>query len=286
MRDHEAFLRVLKQNSGDYSRCITGACRMLPHLSRKDVIQHARWDAERNDLLLKKRVAIKEWRTKQDAIRNRRANDAAVMEAPSSRLVKMQEKVRKADERRFRDEQRYELENWWREKADEVDIMRAQRAKEEAERDRKKRAERALQVAKKEAVQLYRQQKLLEIEARRAKEEEERKASSSSVVRREERKRAAEKLKMLQQHDMNFVQQRREALASAKKAAAEREARQRHLAQKLGFTAERDASRLLRMTKAQAERAKPVDDEEKATRTLAPAPRIQHKIIPTWRRGL
>ena len=262
---------------------------MLPHLSRKDVIQHARWDAERNDLLLKKRVAIKEWRAKQDAIRNRRANDSAVTEAPSSRLVKMQEKVRKADERRAREEQRRELDNWWREKADEVDIMRAQRAKEEAQRERRKRAERAVQLAKKEAVQLYRQQKLLEIEARKAREEEERKASSSSVVRREERKRAAEKLKMLQQRDMNFVQQRREALASAKESAAEREARQRYLAQKLGFTAERDASRLLRMTKAQAERAKSVDDGddvEKATRTLAPAPRIQHKIIPTWRRGL
>ena len=128
---------------------------MLPHLSRKDVIQHARWDAERNDLLLKKRVAIKEWRAKQDAIRNRRANDAAVTEAPSSRLVKMQEKVRKADERRAREEQRRELDNWWREKADEVDIMRAQRAKEEAQRERKKRAERAVQLAKKEAVQRF-----------------------------------------------------------------------------------------------------------------------------------
>ena len=286
-RDHHTFTRVLSQNDGDYSRCVGGACRMMPHLSRKEVIRHARWDAERSDLLLKKKVAIKQWRSRQESVRSGRMNDIAVTESRSSRLDKLQEGVRRANERQFREDQRRQLEEWWREQADEVELRRSKRAQQEAEEKRKREVERAVHRAKKEAVERYKLEKQKEIEERKLKESDEIQDPVSKTLRREEKKRSAERLRVMQQRDLNYVQQRRTAIDASKNAAVERADRQRILARKLGFTAERDSSRLLRRTQSLVQRAKPSNEEEEsAKKVFAAVPRIQHKIIPSWRRDL
>lgn len=213
-------------------------------------------------------------------------NEMHVTETPTSRLARMQTEVRMANEKRFRHQQKRDLENWWREKAIEVENMKEIRNKKEAESDRKRQAVRAAQQAKKEAVLLYRRQKLQEIEDRKKLEEQER---INSIISREERKQNALRIQMLQEKDMNFMQQKLSAIQSRKDAKAEREARQKVLASKVKFTAEKDTSRLFRKTQTLIHRAKPETEAEKQAKVLNSVPRvqlIQHKIIPSWRQGL
>lgn len=248
------------------------------------MIRHARWDAERNDLCLKKKVAVKEWRLKQDEMRLKKLNEEAVTETPAARLAKMQEKVRKADQKRFREEQKHELEAWWREKAEEVEMMRVKRQQEEEAQQRKRQAQRANQLAKKESIYLYRQQKIQEREERARKERLE---AAATIIRTDDRRRNAEQLKILQQRDSDYVQHKLSLAKSAQEERAKKEERQKMIAQRLGFTADRDTSRLLRKTQCLMQREKPVDpDVEESKKMFAPVPRIQHRIIPTWRRDL
>ena len=255
----------------------------MPHLSRKDIIQHARWDAERNDLLLQKHVAIKKWRMKQDEIRLRKLNEDAVTETPAARLAKMQEKVRKEDEKRLRQEQKRALEAWWKEKAEEVEVLRLKRMQQEEAKRQRQLAERAAQQARKDSVYLYRQQKIQEIEERKRKEMAE---AAASVIRADDRRRTAEQLKLLQQRDNNYIQNKLSLANAAKEERMKRDERQKMLAQKLGFKADRDSSRLLRKTQSLIQREKPVDPDVEQSKMFAPVPRIQHRIIPTWRRDL
>lgn len=69
-RDHSKFKKLLDKSGRDYSRVVEAAVVEFAGLyDRREVIQHARWDAEHEDLLLRKRDAIARWRAAKEAER-------------------------------------------------------------------------------------------------------------------------------------------------------------------------------------------------------------------------
>lgn len=93
-RDHGKFRKLLDKSARDYSQVVELAVAEFAGLyDRREIIQHARWDAEHEDLLLRKRDAIARWRAGKEAeraaVRARvRCQDAHAAEAAGSRAAR------------------------------------------------------------------------------------------------------------------------------------------------------------------------------------------------------
>lgn len=61
--DHREFVRLLRMHRGDHAATIRACCEnAIGGLDRLDIIAHARWHARREELAIRKRLAIQEWR--------------------------------------------------------------------------------------------------------------------------------------------------------------------------------------------------------------------------------
>jgi hypothetical protein len=81
--DHMEFLRVLKQHRGDYSATVISCCDSMLGFDRLDIIAHARWHANYEELAMRKKLALVNWRQSKEI-----AAEAARKEASSQIAVK------------------------------------------------------------------------------------------------------------------------------------------------------------------------------------------------------
>jgi hypothetical protein len=88
--DHARWRRCLSRANSNYGAAVLLAAEELAAfgIERQEVIRHARWDAEREDLLLKKKAAVQRWRSGQQEAA------AAHREALASEIQRAEEATR------------------------------------------------------------------------------------------------------------------------------------------------------------------------------------------------
>lgn len=64
--DHKEFLRVLQKHKGDYAATVLDCCERMVGFDRLDILAHARWHAQHEELAIRKKLAIQEWRRRRE----------------------------------------------------------------------------------------------------------------------------------------------------------------------------------------------------------------------------
>jgi hypothetical protein len=65
--DHQEFVQLLRANRGDYAATILHCCeKVLGGFDRLDIVAHARWYSRYEELAMRKRLALQEWRQVKD----------------------------------------------------------------------------------------------------------------------------------------------------------------------------------------------------------------------------
>ena len=75
--NHHEFIRVLRRCRGDYSEAVLACCEQMVGLERLDIIAHARWHSMYEELAMRKRLALQEWRQRKDVAEAARRHAAA-----------------------------------------------------------------------------------------------------------------------------------------------------------------------------------------------------------------
>ena len=65
--DHAEFLKILKACKGDYSAVVLRCVDCMIGFERQDIIAHARWHAQYEEKLFRKKAAVREWRESKAA---------------------------------------------------------------------------------------------------------------------------------------------------------------------------------------------------------------------------
>ena len=293
--DHARWRRCLSRANMNYGAAVLLAADELAAfgIERQEVIRHARWDAEREDLLIKKKAAVQRWRSKQQEAA------AAHREALASESKRAEEALRAkqaAEAAAARAKEKEALKEWRERKrvAEEAGRMAKEAAREIDAQERAERA-RALkrERAERDARNALRQQARAEA-AERARVEAEAAAAAlipsgppaSAAEKRAERERLAAA-------SLAAATKRREAAAAKDKALDERKARQvaaaerlaakRRLAQGKPAEVAADPTRLTRATKAHTSR---VESDKGAGPLFDTRPAVmylQHRATPSWR---
>jgi hypothetical protein len=77
-------VRVLKAHRGDYAATVLACCDAMVGYERLDIVAHARWHAQHEELALRKRLALATWRQSRDAAAHAQRASAADAVAPGA----------------------------------------------------------------------------------------------------------------------------------------------------------------------------------------------------------
>ncbi|KAK9814260.1 hypothetical protein WJX72_003050 [[Myrmecia] bisecta] len=280
--DNAEFERILAACRGDYSHATLVAYDEMVGFSKADIIAHARWHAEYTDLAVSKRIAIAEWRCRRDAERAALAAQASV--GPASAQQAQAEREESEQEQRLqREYQKQALSEWKAAKQEEERAALEGRRRVREEAQQAKEAERAAkQAANKAQLEDYRKQKMAE---QRRAEQAAAEAAAAKVT-----PVAPEALQRLQERN-EALMRRREELATAKaREQAEKAERLEKLRQEVAGQIEArvkpDPQRLLRPTSAQQIRKVAAEEGGHAPRQSGFIRNVQHRAVPSWRKGL
>ena len=292
--DHARWRRCLARCNMNYGAATVMAADELAAfgIERAEVVRHARWDAEREDLLRKKKAAVRAWREKQrdDAAAQREAADAEMRAEEEARKRKAAERAAAARER-----EKAALREWKaRKREEEANVAEASAAAAEAEKAARVARARELkrERAERDARNALRAQARWEMQeaARKASE-----AAAEALIPSAPKQTAAEakaERDRLAAKALESATRRREAAAAKDEALKAREARQKAAAEKLrerrrlaeGFTS--DLSDPHRLTRATASHALRVASEREAKSMFDATPAVQylqHRATPAWR---
>lgn len=64
--DHKQFLRVLHSHKGDYAATVLECSERMVGFDRLDILAHARWHSQYEELGIRKKVAIQTWRQRRE----------------------------------------------------------------------------------------------------------------------------------------------------------------------------------------------------------------------------
>ena len=64
--EHKDFLRLFQRSGQSYTRVLSVCMAQMPHLSRQEIVEHCKWDAEHKNLLMRRRQAIQAWRERKN----------------------------------------------------------------------------------------------------------------------------------------------------------------------------------------------------------------------------
>ena len=292
--DHARWRRCLARCNMNYGAATVMAAEELAAfgVERAEVVRHARWDAEREELLRRKKAAVRAWREKQrdEAAAQREAADAEMRAEEEARKRKAAAAAAAARER-----DKAALREWKaRKREEEANAAEARAA--DAEAEKAARVERARELkrerAERDARNAVRAQARWEMqEAARAAAE----AAAEALIPSAPKQTAAEakaERDRLAARALESATRRREAAAAKDEALRAREARQKAAAEKLrerrrlaeGKTS--DLSDPHRLTRATASHALRVASEREAKSMFDAAPAVQylqHRATPAWR---
>lgn len=77
--DHKEFLRVLQSHKGDYATTVLECSERMVGFDRLDILAHARWHSQYEELAIRKKLAIQAWRQQRQEearVKRERAEDA------------------------------------------------------------------------------------------------------------------------------------------------------------------------------------------------------------------
>lgn len=85
--DHKEFLRVLQNHKGDYATTVLECSERMVGFDRLDILAHARWHSQYEELGVRKKLAIQAWRQQrqEEAKAQRERAEDAVEGRPGSR---------------------------------------------------------------------------------------------------------------------------------------------------------------------------------------------------------
>ena len=296
--DHSRWRRCLARCNMNYGNAVVLAAEELAPfgIERAEVVRHARWDAEREELHEARKAAVAQWRTTQrEAERSKR-------EALDDTMRAREVSARREREERFnarRLEEKARLAEW-REK---------KRSEEEAASAARREAERAAVAARAEAARVKKKERE-EREARNAARAQARweaaeaaraaaEAAAEALIPKAVDVSAAEakaERDRLAQRALETAKKRREAATARDKALSERLERQKAAAEKLaarrrlaeGRSEEvaADPDRVTRATAAHAMRVAS-DRPDRGLFDSRPAVQyVQHRATPSWTSGV
>ena len=296
--DHSRWRRCLARCNMNYGNAVVLAAEELAPfgIERAEVVRHARWDAEREELHEARKAAVAQWRAEQrEAERTKR-------EALDDTMRAREVSARREREERFnarRLEEKARLAEWREKKRSEEEAALA--ARREAERVAVAARAEAARVKKKEreereARNAARAQARWEAaEAARAAAEAAAEALIPKAVDVSASEAKAERDR-LAQRALETAKKRREAATARDKALSERLERQKAAAEKLaarrrlaeGRSEEvaADPDRVTRATAAHAMRVAS-DRPDRGLFDSRPAVQyVQHRATPSWTSGV
>lgn len=83
--DHKEFLRVLHSHKGDYAATVLECSERMVGFDRLDILAHARWHSQYEELAIRKKLAIQAWRRQreEEARAQRKRSEDAVGIGPA-----------------------------------------------------------------------------------------------------------------------------------------------------------------------------------------------------------
>lgn len=281
--DHAYFKKALTRCGHDYARTTEVlATEMAAVFSRGEVIAHARWDAEHEDLLIRKRMAIQRWRAEKEKLQAEQLQ-AGLQAVAATTMAAVPRKATAAETSEEREEQRRALEAWRAERKAKADELERARVEQEAAAAEERRRVRAA--------------KLKESQKRQAAEEEaarQRQAAVAEALAGQSRPRSAPqfrsrptaaelaKLKAMHERDLLLAARRTAAVGACKEksSAKARRLEQLRVQRKPSApAAPRDPARLLQPTAAVAAR---LLAEDGPGQLFAERPVHVPRIVPSW----
>ncbi|XP_068103342.1 coiled-coil domain-containing protein 112 [Hyperolius riggenbachi] len=273
--DHQSFLKVWTKHKGKASY-LEEALAYLPSRTQEDVQQHEAWYQEFLFLDEKKKEAIQKWKSRkqQEKQEMSKIQDKTKVLTEFEKQHKEEVQKQKLEEEKRKRQQ--EIEAWKRQKEIEAAAKLEVQLKEEEELQRKQRKERQRQLEVKLVVEEHvrtrkEQDDFLRLE-REMREEAE---------REEKRRLAALEIYRFQERDQRKIEEKTQEKMAKEEEVKEKEKRLAKLKEKVEVHAERDPSRLCKLTKGWEERCK-----DTGPTGTAPLLHIPHRAVPSWRQGL
>ena len=298
--DHEMFMKQLKAAGGDYSAVVARASERLAHIPKQDVIAHARWHAEHEDLLAERRAAIQRWRLRRDMARlgSKRGNrDRAFGLGPmatniapesddSDDLAAIAEaELRAREERELAAEvKRAEVRAWKAEKAArDRDAMEEQK-RLDARRAQAARASKEANAVRRAAALEYRARREAAAAARKAEE-----LVKADAARAARPKLTKEDAMRMHERDLRMVERKAASKAAKREEEQERARRLERMAASVRSEVDKkvvaDKGRVLRPTSAQARRVEALHDRDRGLFNDGTVNVRHHEVraTPSWR---
>ena len=282
--DHAYFKKALARCCHDYARTTEVlATEMAAVFSRGEVIAHARWDAEHEDLLIRKRMAIQRWRAEKEKLQAEQMQ-AGLQAVAATTSAYAPRKATAAETSEEREEQRRALEAWRADRKAKAEELERARVEQEAAAAEERRKVRAAKLKESQ-----RQRQATEEEAARQREAAVAELASGqsrprSAPQFRSRPTAAELAKFKEMHERDLVlAARRTAAVGACKDKSSAKARRleelRVQRKPSAPAAPRDPKRLLQPTAAVAAR---MLAEDGPGQLFAERPVHVPRMVPSW----
>ncbi|KAL0023783.1 hypothetical protein WJX77_004812 [Trebouxia sp. C0004] len=281
--DHSEFERYLKACKGDYSHATLMCYDQMIGFKRADIISHARWHAEHQELYVKKRIALAEWRNQKEAQKAALAVQAS-FEVPTAHQAHQHRQLHQEQQRISRDMRQKSLADW-KEAKDQEELEAAERR---AERQvLQKQAELAAfaerQAANKLKLEEYHQLKQAQQDAEAA-------AEAAAADRGSAVKLSAEQLQRLKERNHMFMQRRTEAAFVKQREQEERAAQLETLkvqvSAKVNAKVQKDPQRILKATAAAQQRLTAEQEDCHGSKPSGFIRNVSSKAVPAWRQPL
>ncbi|DBA97192.1 TPA: hypothetical protein ACH3X1_014951 [Trebouxia sp. C0004] len=280
--DHSEFERYLKACKGDYSHATLMCYDQMIGFKRADIISHARWHAEHQELYVKKRIALAEWRNQKEAQKAALAVQAS-FEVPTAHQAHQHRQLHQEQQRISRDMRQKSLADW-KEAKDQEELEAAERR---AERQvLQKQAELAAFAERQAANKL----KLEEYHQLKAQQDAEAAAEAAAADRGSAVKLSAEQLQRLKERNHMFMQRRTEAAFVKQREQEERAAQLETLkvqvSAKVNAKVQKDPQRILKATAAAQQRLTAEQEDCHGSKPSGFIRNVSSKAVPAWRQPL
>ncbi|KAL3149357.1 hypothetical protein ABBQ32_002160 [Trebouxia sp. C0010 RCD-2024] len=302
--DHSEFERILKVCKGDYSHATLMCYDQMIGFKRSDIIAHARWHAEHQELYVRKRIALAEWRNQKEAEKAAIALQASV-DPPSARQAQHQRQHHQEQSRMSRQAVQpsctSHLEPSPRASAFCRELRRQSLAEWRAAREQEER-ELTIQLAEQQelqkqtelAVQAERQaankHKLEEYHHLKAQQDAQAAAQAALASDQPVSRLDFEQLHRIKQRNHELMQRKKETTAAKQHEEEERLSRlhaiQEQVSAKVNAKVQKDPQRLLKVTAAAQQRLAAEQEDSHSSKPSGFIRHISGKGVPAWRQPL
>ncbi|KAL3133005.1 hypothetical protein ABBQ38_006914 [Trebouxia sp. C0009 RCD-2024] len=280
--DHSEFERILKVCKGDYSHATLMCYDQMIGFKRSDIIAHARWHAEHQELYVRKRIALAEWRNQKEAEKAAIALQAAV-DRPSARQAQHQRQQHQEQSRMSRELRQQSLAEWKAAREQEEREITVQLAEQQ---ELQKQAE-LTALAERQAANKH---KLEEYHHLKAHQDAQAAAQAALATGQPVSRLDPEQLHRIQQRNHELMQRKTESAAAKQHGEEQRLSRlhaiQQQVSAKVNAKVQKDPQRILKVTAAAQQRLAAEQEDSHSSKPSGFIRHISGKGVPAWRQPL